>query len=200
MIKSAKHEEESRIVQLLQSNSKDAVRIILERYGDALYTVALRIVGTKEVAEEILQDAFVKVWQKAQQYDPNKGRLFTWLLQIVRSTAIDKVRLVKFQREKTSQPLETTVYDNKKYSEEMQLKDVGLHKTLEMLDEKYQVVIRLLYLQGYTQAEVTEELGIPLGTVKSRAKIGIRELRRLLGGTSTFVLILLLLWVMIQLL
>ena len=179
---------ESHIVSLLQSDSRKAVQLILEQYGDALYTVAIKIVGSKEVAEEIMQDAFVKVWKKAAQYDANKGRLFTWLIQIVRSTAIDKVRLVNFQRNRASQSLDANVYDSVKFSEEMQIKDVGLHKALSTLDEKYRIIIELLYLQGYTQSEITEELGIPLGTVKSRAKIGIRELRKLIGESGMIIL------------
>ncbi|MCI5083311.1 MAG: sigma-70 family RNA polymerase sigma factor [Saprospiraceae bacterium] len=185
---------EHRIVELLKSNPREAVSEILEHYGDALFTVALRIVGTTEVAEEIIQDAFVKVWQKADQYDPNKGKLFTWLIQIVRSTAIDKVRLVKFQQNRKSQSLDANVYDNVAFSEEMKVKDVGLRRVIEQLDEKYRVIIRLLYFNGYTQSEVTEELGIPLGTVKSRAKIGIRELRRLLGGTTVLTVVVAIIW------
>lgn len=180
---------ESHIISLLKSDSRSAVRLILEQYGDALYTVAIKIVGSKEVAEEILQDSFVKVWKKADQYDEEKGRLFTWLIQIVRSTAIDKVRLVKFQRNRTSQSLDTHVYNSVKFSEEMQIKDVGLHKALSSLDEKYRTIIDLLYLQAYTQSEVTRELGIPLGTVKSRAKIGIRELKKLIGEAGLIILL-----------
>lgn len=189
--------QEAQIISLLKEKPRDAVKVILDQYGDALFSVALRIVGTKEVAEEIMQDAFVKVWQKAEQYDPEKGRLFTWLIQIVRSTAIDKVRLVKFQRNRKSQSLDSTVYDDVRYSEEMELRDVGLRKVIGQLDEKYQLIIRLLYLKGYTQSEVTEEYGIPLGTVKSRAKIGIRELRKLLGGATVVLLLVAFVWVIL---
>jgi RNA polymerase sigma factor (sigma-70 family) len=187
--------QEAQIVTLLKKDARAAVGVILEQYGDALFTVALRIVGSKEVAEEIIQDAFVKVWKKAANYNPDKGRLFTWLIQIVRSTAIDKVRLVKFQKNKTSESLDAHVYDDVRFSEEMEIRDVGLHRVIGQLDEKYQQVIRLLYLQGYTQSEVTKELDIPLGTVKSRAKIGIRELRRLLGGAAIYLLAEAILWI-----
>ena len=127
-----------------------------------------------------MQVASVKTWKNAASYDASKGRLFTWLLNIYRNTAIDKVRTGKYKRNQTSEPIDATVYDNVSYSEEMQIEDVGLRRTLNKLDPKYRAVIDLLYLQGYTQREATEELGIPLGTVKSRVKVGIRELRVLL--------------------
>ena len=169
------------IKDLLGSNPKLAVAKILDKYGNALLTVIIKIVGTREVAEDVLQDTAIKVWKNADSFDQNKGRLFTWLLNIARNTAIDKVRTKKFQYHQKSQSLEDFVYNDIDFSEEMKIEDVGLRQVVEHLDEKYQKIIDLLYFQGYTQKEVMEELGIPLGTVKSRARAALSKLRILLA-------------------
>ncbi len=172
--------DDSELIDLLHGNPRDAIAQVLLKYGDALYGCVLRITQSKEAAEDIMQVASVKVWKNAKSFDASKGRLFTWLLNIFRNTAIDKIRSGKFKRNQTSESIETTVYNNVSHSEEMVIEDVGLRRTLNKLEPKYREVIDLLYLQGYTQREATEELGIPLGTIKSRVKIGIRELRTLL--------------------
>lgn len=186
---------DSQIISLLQSDPRRAVEAILNRYGAALQGVILKIVGSKEVAEDILQDACIKVWKNADSYDPAKGKLFTWLLNIARNTALDKARTGKFQRQRTSQMLDQTVYDNVAFSEEMQVRDVGLQNALNKLEEKYRMIIELLYIQGYTQREIVEEFDLPLGTVKSRAKIAIRELRKLLDSGIVLLLFLAKNWI-----
>jgi RNA polymerase sigma-70 factor (ECF subfamily) len=182
--------QDSEIITLLGDNPRNAIAQILDKYGDALYGSVLRITQSKEVAEDIMQVASVKIWKNASSYDPAKGRLFTWLLNVCRNAALDKVRTAKYKRTQTSESIDSTVYDNVSHSEEMEIEDVGLRRTLNLLEPKYREVIDLLYLQGYTQREATEELGIPLGTVKSRVKVGIRELRILLKDHVT-------LWVML---
>ncbi|MEL6944927.1 MAG: sigma-70 family RNA polymerase sigma factor, partial [Bacteroidota bacterium] len=166
--------QDSTIIAQLKEQPRQAVAMVLSKYGDALLGVIFRIVQSREVAEEVLQDSMIKVWKNAAKYDEHKGKLFTWLLNIARNTAIDKVRLKKFQRQQKSAELDATVSNDVRYSEEMQIKDVGLHQRINQLDEKYRTIIDLIYLQGYTQSEVVKELDIPLGTVKSRVRIAIR--------------------------
>ncbi len=172
--------DDSKIKELLQSDPRRAVAQILEKYGGALLGVIHRILGSQEAAEDTLQDASVKIWKNAASYDESKGRLFTWLLNIAKNTALDKARTNKFKYSRKSQSLDSTVYDNIRFSEEMKTMDVGLLTMVEKLDVKYREVIDLIYLQGYTQKEVADILNLPLGTIKTRARSGIRELRRLL--------------------
>lgn len=181
--------DDSKIIALLKENPRQAVAEILTKYGNALLGLIFKIVGSKEVAEEILQDTVIKVWKNSDKYDASKGKLFTWLLNIARNTAIDKVRTQKFQRQRTSKQLDNTVNNDVAFSEEMQIKDIGLHQQINSLDEKYRQIIDLLYLQGYTQQEVTDTLDIPLGTVKSRVRIAIRELRKILNNSSILFLV-----------
>ena len=172
--------DDSKIKDQMRTDPRRAVESILEKYGGALFGVIKRIVGTSEAAEDVLQDASLKIWKNAGKYDESKGRLFTWLLSIARNTALDVVRTQKFNQQRKSQPLESSVYDNASYSEEMKVPDVGLLGVIDRLDPKYREIIDLLYLQGYTQKEIQEKLQIPLGTVKTRARAGLRQLRKIL--------------------
>lgn len=183
------------IIAAMRKDGRKAIALILEKYGDALYGVVFKIVQSKEISEDIMQEAFVKMWKNAAAYDEKKGRLFTWLINIVRNTAIDKVRTTKFQQARKSLPLEKAVYENESLSQEMQIGDVGLQKAVGRLEAKYREVIDLLYLRGYTQKEATEALGIPLGTVKTRVKFAIRELRKALTDKELIWIIIVLLWI-----
>lgn len=181
------------IIHLLHSRSEQAIRPLLARYGDALYGIMYRMVQSRETAEDLMQEVFVKVWKNGPSYDPSKGKLFTWLLNITRNTAIDHLRLVKNQKQRQSISLDRLVYHP---TTNAKVKEVGLQHALEKLDEKYHQVIELLYLRGYSQREAAEVLNIPLGTVKTRALTAVRELRKMLreypfvwwGGVFLFVL------------
>ena len=172
------------LILLLQKGDQRAIALILEKFGDALYGVIYRMVQSEAIAKDLMQDACVKIWKNGDKYDPNKGKLFTWLLRIARNTALDTIRTDKFKRQQTSESIEQTVFNSVAHSEEMQIADAGLQRVIRKLDEKYRQVIDLIYLQGYTQQEATKELDIPLGTVKSRVKIAIRELRKLLNDDT----------------
>ena len=172
--------KDGQIVQLMKEQPRQVIAMVLKKYGGALLWVVKKVVHSEEIAQDVLQDACVKIWKNAHRYDPEKGELFTWLAQIVRNTAIDKVRTKKFQARQTSKKIEDFVTDNIDYSEEMNPEDTGLRYQINKLDPKYRQMIELLYFQGYTQREITREFDIPLGTVKTRARKAITELRQLL--------------------
>lgn len=181
-IKEKKTMSDEELISLLHTNRQRAIQPMLDKYGDALFGVVLSIVHAREIAEDVMQDTFVKVWKNADSYSVEKGRLFTWLVNIARYTAIDKVRTVKFKENRRTISLDRTVYENEQLSEEMEIRDVGLRKVVDSLEEKYSRLIDLLYLQGFTQKEAAEALNIPLGTVKTRSKTAIAQLRTLLGS------------------
>ena len=172
--------DDGKLKDLLNNNPRLAVAEILKKYGGAILGVLFKMTGSKEEAEDLLQDTSVKIWKNADKYDDSKGRLFTWILNIARNTAIDKTRTKKFQENKKSQQLDSTVYDNIRFSEEMKILDPGLENLINQLDPKYRQIIDLLYLQGYSQKEIATQLDIPLGTVKSRGRSGIKQLRKLM--------------------
>jgi RNA polymerase sigma-70 factor (ECF subfamily) len=119
----------------------------------------------------------VKIWRYAKKYDASKAKLFTWLYRIAYNSAIDKVRSFKNKQDKEVQIETSSVY--KITSNELNQDVLDLRKHLGAIDEKYQIVINALFFEGMTQQEASEELSIPLGTIKSRLKIGLRELKKI---------------------
>jgi RNA polymerase sigma factor (sigma-70 family) len=172
---------ETEITALLQQGDQQAISLLYHHYSAALFGIVNRMIPSRELAEEVLQDAFIKVWNNADKFDPNKGRLFTWLARICRNAAFDKLRTAGFRRSKQTDPLENDVYNRVTLSEEAVIEDSGLKKVISQLDEKKRIVIDLAYFLGYSQSEIAKELNIPLGTVKSRMRVAVNELRTLLN-------------------
>ena len=170
---------EKNIVELLHQNDKQVMAIIYDQYSAALYGVVLRIVQTEAIAQDVMQDAFVKIWKNGSTYNSSKGTLFTWMLNITRNTAIDKIRSKHFRKGEKIQTLDHHVYNQESRSHGINPDEVGVKELLNNLEDKYKEIVDLIYFNGYTQQEVSEHLNLPLGTVKSRLRIALRELRNL---------------------
>ncbi len=178
---------ERHIIQLLQQQDKSTISILYDQFSTTLYGVALKIVQSEDLAEDVIQDVFIKVWQHGKKYDSRKGSLFTWLLNITRNRAIDITRSATFRRQAKVLGLNDYVNScrGEIYSEELNVNQIGLKGILSQLDLKYKKVIDLIYFQGFTQQEVMTHLEIPLGTVKSRLRIGLREMRKYFEDAGT---------------
>ena len=181
MIKN-KDQLESQIVSLLQNGKQEAISVIYKHYANTLYGFILKIIPSEEIAQDVLQDTFVKIWKNASKYDPSKARLFTWFVNIARNTALDKIRSAQFKNNKKTDSIENFVYGNEVGYDELVTNDSGLQKVINSLDEKHRVLIELAYFKGYTQKEIEKELEIPLGTIKTRIRTAISELREKLGS------------------
>ncbi|NNE30725.1 MAG: sigma-70 family RNA polymerase sigma factor, partial [Saprospiraceae bacterium] len=155
--------------------------------------VIKNIVKDEALAADALQDTFVKYWQKGDQYDPEKSRLFTWLLRIARNTAIDKYRSISRRGEKEIQTADSLVHIGGSKSPDMSLLD--MRDKVGSLEEKYQQVIRVLFFEGMTQKEASENLSIPIGTVKTRLRFALKELRKIFQERTIPSLITILLWI-----
>lgn len=172
---------EKHIVELLQERNEKAISLLYEHYGDTLLGVANKVVRDEELAQDVLQESFVKIWKKSDSYDVSKAKLFTWLFRITRNTAIDKLRSVNTKTDKEIQIDVSDVYNLGVDSTRPEFMDV--RENLDKIEPKYQIVLDALFFQGMTQQEASDELDIPLGTIKSRLKIGLRELRKIYGPT-----------------
>ncbi|WP_223551014.1 RNA polymerase sigma factor [Aestuariivivens sp. NBU2969] len=170
-------EIEKEIVSLLRNGDKKAITLLYNNYADALYGVIKKIIIDDEIAQDVLQESFVKIWRYAKKYDASKAKLFTWLYRIAYNTAIDKVRSLKNKTEKEVQIEVSSVYKITSNTLNQDVLDIKKH--LKTIDEKYQIVINALFFEGMTQQEASDELDIPLGTIKSRLKIGLRELKKI---------------------
>ena len=179
---------EKHIVELLQERNDKAISLLYEHYGDTLYGVAKKVVRDEELAQDVLQESFVKIWKKSDSYDASKAKLFTWLFRITRNTAIDKLRSVNTKSDKEIQMDVSDVYNLGVDSIRPEFMDV--RENLDKIEDKYQIVLEALFFHGMTQQEASDELDIPLGTIKSRLKIGLRELKKIYGSSMIFALLL----------
>ena len=179
---------EKHIVELLQERNDKAISLLYEHYGDTLYGVAKKVVRDEELAQDVLQESFVKIWKKSDSYDASKAKLFTWLFRITRNTAIDKLRSVNTKTDKEIQIDVSDVYNLGVDSIRPEFMDV--RENLDKIEDKYQIVLEALFFHGMTQQEASDELDIPLGTIKSRLKIGLRELKKIYGSSMVIALLL----------
>lgn len=168
--------ETNQLIELLKAKSEEGFSLLYNRYSGALFGLICKIVGNKEAGEELLQDVFVKVWHNIDKYAPEKGTLFTWLLNVARNTCIDYLRSKQHKINKQTDPHKE--YDNAAagfvhYNAE----NTELRGIARRLDVKYRQIIDMVYFWGYSQEEVSKMLNMPLGTVKTRCRNGLQELR-----------------------
>ena len=170
---------EEELVNLLKLEDKSAFSYLYDNYSAALFGVILKILNQdEETAEDVLQDAFIKIWKKITSFDPLKGTLFTWMLNIARNTAIDKVRSFK---NLSIQSINNNVHSVDKIHQHKSVEDrIGIKEIVNTLKPEYQSIIDLAYFKGYTQEEISIELNLPLGTVKTRARAALVELRKVI--------------------
>jgi RNA polymerase sigma factor (sigma-70 family) len=170
---------EPELVLALQSKDSTVLKTLYSMYSSALYGVISRIIIHTELAEDVLQETFVKIWQSADHYDNSKGRLFTWMMNIARNLSIDKLRSKDFKNSLKNQDIENNVSFVDEQNKVTFNPDVlGVKQLVENLKPDLQAVLDLVYYKGYTHVEAAEKLNLPLGTVKTRIRLAIIELRR----------------------
>lgn len=176
------HIDQSELAILLKRKDEAAMEYLYDNYSQALYGIILRIVTDEKVAEEVTQDAFIKIWDKIDAYDATKGRLFTWMLNLSRNLAIDKLRSKEIKTVQKTDELSNNVYDIENQNLIHQdIDGIGVAKFLDKLRDEERLVVDLIYFKGYTQSEVSKEKDIPLGTVKTRLRMALINLRKELG-------------------
>jgi len=174
-IKLAEHE----LIQGIRRKDRMAAEALYDMYSAAIFGVIIRVVQNQELAEDLLQDTFVKAWNSFNSYDESKGKLFTWMSNIARNSAIDKLRSKDFRNHNNIDKIENNVYaiDEQQYVE-INSDGMGVRELVEKLKPQDKVILDLIYFKGYTHVEVSDELHLPLGTVKTRVRMAILELRK----------------------
>ncbi|MFZ6025906.1 MAG: RNA polymerase sigma factor [Bacteroidota bacterium] len=172
----AKKYSESELVRLLQQRSAQVFNYLYDNYSGALLSIIHNIVRDEELANDVLQEVFVKIWRQVESYDSSKGRLFTWMLNIARNASIDTVRSKSYQNNQKNRELSENVYEAAGVFQ-MQVDQIGLRKLVHQLKEEHRVLIDLSYFQGFTQDEISKMMDIPLGTVKTRLRTALIQLR-----------------------
>jgi RNA polymerase sigma-70 factor (ECF subfamily) len=170
---------EEQLVALLRSGSREGFNYLYKSYSGALYGMILRIVPEEETAQDVLQEAFVKIWNNIGQYDSTKGRIYTWMLNISRNSAIDKLRsrgeIMKSKIRRDGDAVDNISQTRKT---EQQTDTIGLRSMVSKLRPEYHSIVDLAYYKGYTLDEISKTLDVPLGTVKTRMRAAMQQLRQ----------------------
>jgi RNA polymerase sigma-70 factor (ECF subfamily) len=176
-------EQPNDLIKEMQGGNEKAFSTLYTMYSEAIHGIIYSIVLDENVAEEVLQDVFIKVWNNSSSYSVEKGRFFTWLLNIARNTAIDETRSKSFKNSRKN--LSTTNFvDILSSSDSLNRKTntIGIKKFLSALKPACIKIIELLYFKGFTHAEASKTLEIPLGTLKTRNRNCINDLRTMVLG------------------
>jgi len=170
------------LIPLLLKKDDRSFTLLYDNYSKSLYGVIFTLIKDREEAEDVLQEVFVKIWKNIDSYNESKGRLYTWMLNIARNTSIDKLRSKGFNNNQKNLSADNFVHildDNSKTIN--QLDAIGIKEFIKKLKPKCIQIIDLLFFKGYTQQETSDELEIPLGTVKTQNRNCMNELRLLIN-------------------
>lgn len=174
--------EQELLVKELLKKDNQSFTLLYDNYSKSLYGVIYNLIKNREEAEDVLQEVFVKIWSNIDSYNESKGRLYTWMLNIARNTTIDKLRSKGYNNSQKNLSSDNFVYmleDNSKTIN--QIDAIGIRRFINKLKPKCIQIIELLFFQGYTQQETSEELEIPLGTVKTQNRNCMNELRTMIN-------------------
>jgi RNA polymerase sigma factor (sigma-70 family) len=167
---------EQELFTALKAGNEQAFSYLYDHYSGSLYSIILQIVKIPETANDVLQEVFISIWRKIATYDPMKGRLFTWMLNISRNASIDMLRSKSYQNSLKNQEITDTVYGSDLVNH-TPVDSIGLGRFMGKLRPEHRVLIELAYFKGYTQEEIAEIEDIPLGTVKTRIRNALLQLR-----------------------
>ncbi len=174
---------DSELIERITRRDTSALSELYDRYSRLVYSIALRVLGDAETAEEITQDVFVLVWQKASSYDLNQGKLMTWIASIARNRSIDQIRRRRARPEGYSIAWEDCCEDDPDHQPEVEIGMMDHHqrsvlvRSVNALPAEQRQALSLAFFYGMTQQEIAERLNQPLGTVKTRIRLALQKLR-----------------------
>lgn len=176
--------DDLQLVRLVQQSDTQAFSVFYDRYVKLVYSISFNILGEHPLAEEVTQDVFLKIWNQIDRYDPALSKVNTWLSRIARNRSIDVLRKHKhINRQANWADLEIEGNPDMPTPEErteLRMTKQRVRAALLQLPEEQRAVLALAYFKNLSQREIAEELGEPLGTVKTRVRLGMQKLRGLL--------------------
>lgn len=188
---------DERLVVALEERDARALEMLYDRYGEYVYSMCLRMVGDVQLAEDLTQEVFLRLWRRPDLYDAGRGRFVTWILSVARNRGIDERRSRgrRFRHESppslaSEEMLEAAGAPEEKDAAVLSEERIVIEKALATLPPEQRLAIQLAYFGGYTQQEIAKGLHQPLGTVKTRIRLGLQKLRLVLidqreGGSAT---------------
>lgn len=171
--------EEAELIALLKDRTETGFSYLYEHYSGALYQAISVLISDKELAADVLQEVFVNIFKRIDSYDPTRSRLYTWMLNVARNAAIDMLRSKGFRQTQQNREVNDAVYEQTGTTQ-MAIDQIGLRKMVGQLKTEVRQVVELAYFGGYTQEEISDLLQVPLGTVKTRVRSGLKQLRILM--------------------
>ncbi len=165
------------ILPLLQSGQEIGLQILINKYRKSIYCIINKIVKSEMTSEEVLNDVFLKYFNKIELYDSRKGSLFNWMAKVARNASLDKIRTLEYRHSISTYSLEERMAINALSNSISMIVPEDLRDNIKRLNEKDQKTIEMVYFEGYTQSECAMSLSLPLGTVKSRLRRSIIQLR-----------------------
>ena len=170
---------EDKLVEGLKNMDGGAMSALYQMYSESLYRVISTIVVIEEVAQDLLQETFIKIWKSFKQYDPGKGRLYTWMARLARNLSIDYLRSVNYRNYTVSEDLsESTQLIDQTFQVSYNPELIGVKDMTRILNEDQKLALDLVYFKGYTHVQAAEELNITVGILRSRLQSSITELRK----------------------
>jgi len=167
--------EENDLVSLLKSQDRKAFSYLYDNYSGALLGVIVKVIGEGERARDVLQEVFVKIWKHVGGYDETKGTLYTWMFKVARNSAIDCLRSSDFKNDVRTMELVPDATKHQRTT--ISVEHIGLKQIVTKLKKELSAIIELSYFRGFTHEEVAKVLQIPIGTVKTRTRSAIMEMR-----------------------
>jgi RNA polymerase sigma-70 factor, ECF subfamily len=168
------------LISLVEARDAQAFATLYDRHTRAAYSLAYRMMGERQAAEDILQEAFLKVWRNASSYRPQRGSVRTWVLSIVHNRSIDQLRHLGSRRRMQEQveASSPTTQSSEAFAHSWaNTQREQVREALKSLPEEQLKVVELAYFCGYTHVEIAQLLGLPLGTVKGRMRLGLKKIR-----------------------
>jgi RNA polymerase sigma-70 factor (ECF subfamily) len=172
------------LVGRLRTRDVGALEVLYDRYSRSIYALAVRLVGDAHVAEDIVQECFLKLWRQPELYAPEKGRVTPWLLGMAHHRSIDWLRRRSLERRHEVEGIDPVEHSGVGGDPETLLDSSirrdEVSRALACLPDAQRVALELAYLRGMTQTQIADYLGEPLGTIKTRTRLAMRKLRSIL--------------------
>jgi RNA polymerase sigma-70 factor, ECF subfamily len=178
---------DARLADRIRSGDAEGLGELYDRYASVALATALRVVGSRDEAEDVVHDAFVTVWRKIDRFDPERGALRAWLMTVVRNRAIDRVRArrASIDLDDADERSLLRTGPNPTWEDALRRASAGdLQAAMAELPDEQRRAVELAYFQGYTYREVAEVTGVPAGTANGRLRLALARLRAALAGTS----------------
>jgi RNA polymerase sigma factor (sigma-70 family) len=168
------------LYEQIRSKNKEALEVLYDRYERILFSFLFKMTEDHGLAEEAMQEVFLKIWKGTGEYDESKGKFTSWLFTMARNSAIDIIRKKKAKQSVPLDEIELLVSEDKSVEEKAEWHEekARVQEAISQLSDEQSGMIQLMYFKGYTQQKISEDYDIPLGTVKSRIRLALKNLKK----------------------